>query len=691
MKLGAFLMRLVVIFGMVLTLGANVLAPNCQVSAQSGDDTTKFCMLGPRSVDTFPEMQISFRAYDTRTYQVPQNILASDIVIIDNGKPVTPQSLGQIGDLGLNVVFVVDQGNRTAPIIAKSIIQRFTNNYMVDGIDQVSILTTLTNTRRSNAWTLLDTTSSVMDVQAVVGEMPETTTQAYLPVDDALREAISKLQGSNLDCKTPSMIVMIMGRDEISGTRTIQSAVSNALSIGVPIHVLHIEKDGFQSETSYRKLASETGGIYYQVPKQVPDNFTVLDQPFFNLLKEQRIRYEASLRLPDGASEHVVSVNWAGMAVQTTENTARFNVALDSPVVNILTPTDGFELSRTAQQKIETGFVYDLDTQVVQFEVAWQDDKPRRLTSAELVVTTSAGPMVVGTFNPESTPLFEFNWDLREFIQEGQNDATVQVRVVDEYGYEGISNPVQVRILNVIPVELTEVMVVENPVTKYMVYGLLALVLVLLVLLVIFWRRLNAFMKSGKIGQMVEKARQTIVGGGNKKKPLAVLVVLDGPQRLINKELKIFTESATLGRDPQQADFTFYSDSNSTISGLHAKIERSNGRWRLVGISKSGNETFLDDQPIPNFEPHIIHSGQRIKMGYDGQQPVELEFREVNGSDGKTKHDDIRSTKVNDHAVPSFTSDFDFENSETTVKSETKESAKGEDDESLFGPFRDRK
>jgi len=691
MKLGTLLMRLVVIFGMVLTLGANVLVPDSQVSAQSGDDTTKFCMLGPRSVDTFPEMQISFRANDTRTYQVPQNILASDIVIIDNGKPVTPQSLGQIGDLGLNVVFVVDQGNRTAPIIAKSIIQRFANNYMVDGIDQVSILTTLTNTRRPNAWTLLDTTSSVMDVQAVVGEMPETTTQAYLPVDDALREAISKLQGSNLDCKTPSMIVMIMGRDEISGTRTIQSAVSNALSIGVPIHVLHIEKDGFQSETSYRKLASETGGIYYQVPKQVPDNFTVLDQPFFNLLKEQRIRYEASLRLPDGASEHVVSVNWAGMAVQTTENTARFNVALDSPVVNILTPTDGFELSRTAQQKIETGFVYDLDTQVVQFEVAWQDDKPRRLTSAELVVTTSAGPMVVGTFNPESTPLFEFNWDLREFIQEGQNDATVQVRVVDEYGYEGISNPVQVRILNVIPVELTEVMVVENPVTKYMVYGLLALVLVLLVLLVIFWRRLNAFMKSGKIGQMVEKARQTIVGGGNKKKPLAVLVVLDGPQRLINKELKIFTESATLGRDPQQADFTFYSDSNSTISGLHAKIERSNGRWRLVGISKSGNETFLDDQPIPNFEPHIIHSGQRIKMGYDGQQPVELEFREVNGSDGKTKHDDIRSTKVNDHAVPSFTSDFDFENSETTVKSETKESAKGEDDESLFGPFRDRK
>jgi hypothetical protein len=279
---------------------------------------------------------------------------------------------------------------------------------------------------------------------------------------------------------------------------------------------------------------------------------------------------------------------------------------------------------------------------------------------------------------------------LREFIQEGQNNATVQVRVVDEYGYQGISNPVQIRILNVIPVELTEAMVVENLVTKYMVYGLLALVLVLLVVLVIFWRRLNAFMKSGAIGQMVAKVRKTIVGGA-RKNPLAVLVVLEGPQRLIDKELKVFTESVTLGRDPTQADFTFYSDSNSSISGLHSKIERSNGQWRLVGISKSGNETFLDDKPISNFEPQIIRSGQRIKMGYDGQQPVELEFREASDSASDGKQDNGRKTKFREQTVPGFTSEFDFDSSEATVKSEKKESETGQDVESLFDSFRDRK
>lgn len=691
MKPGVFIMRLAVVLGVILSWCGSFSTPITPAYAQSGDDTTKLCMIGPRSVESFPEMQLSFRAFDTRTYQSPQNLLASEIVIVDNGKSVTPQSLGQLNDLGLNVVFVVDQGNRTDPVITKAIIQRFASQYMVDGLDKVSILTTVKDTTRANAWTLLKTTSSVAEVLAAVGEMPDNRRNSYLTATDAYREAISMLQAANLDCKTPSMIVMIMGPDEILGTQNIQGTITNALTIGVPVHFLHIERNGFVSETDYRKIAAETGGIYYQIPSKLPENFTVLDQPVFNLLKQLRTRYEASVRLPDGASEHVVSVNWAGMVVQNSENTTRFNVSLSKPVVNILTPTDGFELSRTAQQKIETGFVYDVDTQVVQFDVVWQDNKPRILTSAELLVTSSAGPMVVGSFNPEDTPLKEFTWDVREFIQEGQNDVTVQVRVVDEYGYEGISNPVQVRILNVIPAELTKVMVVENPVTKFLVYGLLVVVLVLLVLLVVFWRKLNTFMKSGAIGQVFEKVRKTIVGGA-RKNPLAVLVVIDGPQRLLNKELRVFTESATLGRDPTQADFTFYSDSNSSISGLHAKIERANGQWRLVGISKSGNETFLDDQAIPNFQPQIIHNGQRIRMGYDGQQPVELEFRDSSDGGTDVKRDSGRKTKVGEQNVPSFTSEFNFGNTESANKSDQKEpeTEKTEDVDSMFDRFRGR-
>lgn len=690
MKFLSSFVRLIVVIGLVLALGSNIFIFTDQASAQSQSDTTKFCMIGPQSVDTFPEMQFSFRAFDTSTYEVPQNLLASEISVIDNGKAVNPRALSQFGDLGINIVFVIDQGNRTDIKVTKAILERFTSKYMVDGLDQVSILTTLINNKRSNAWTLLNTTNSVTDAQSAISEISDKQNDVYIGIDDTLREAINKVQAANLDCKTPSMVVVIMGPDEISGTQTIQNSISNARSIGVPIHVLHVERNGFQSEATYRKLASESGGLYFQVPRQVPDEYTVIDQSVFNFLKLQRTRYEAALRLPDGASEHVVSINFAGMSVQTQENTTRFNVALDNPVVSILTPTNGYELSRTAQQKIETGFVYDIDSQLVQFEVQWRDFKPRQLTSAELIVTTSAGPVTVSTFNPLSTPLLEFNWDIREFIKEGQNDATLQVRVIDEYGYEGISEPVQVRILNVIPQELTEVMIVENPVTKYMVYGLLLVVLILLILLGVFWRKLNTFMKSGAIGQMVAKVRKTIVGG-SRKNPLAVLVILEGPQKLINEELKVFTESVILGRDPTQADFTFYADSNSSVSGKHAKLEKSNGQWHLHGISMSGNETFLDDQPIPNFQAISIHNGQRIRMGYPGQQPVELEFREVGTATSDQKLNSGRKTKVGEQNTPSFSSEFEFGDQEPASNTGNKQSSKAEDADSFFESFRDRK
>jgi len=122
---------------------------------------------------------------------------------------------------------------------------------------------------------------------------------------------------------------------------------------------------------------------------------------------------------------------------------------------------------------------------------------------------------------------------------------------------------------------------------------------------------------------------------------LAVLKVMDGPGKLIGQELKIYTESVRLGRDPTQSDFSFYADANSSISGLHAKIERINSDWRIVALSQSGNETFLDGEALPMMEPRPIRDGQVIRLGYLGQQSVDLEFMlnasEVQNADRKTR------------------------------------------------------
>lgn len=101
---------------------------------------------------------------------------------------------------------------------------------------------------------------------------------------------------------------------------------------------------------------------------------------------------------------------------------------------------------------------------------------------------------------------------------------------------------------------------------------------------------------------------------------------------MINQELKIQTESIKLGRDPQKADMTFYgANVNSSLSGLHAQIERVNQAWRIVPLSTSGSETFINDDP-PFNEPTPLHNGQIIRLGYPAQQPVVFEFTDLSQS-----------------------------------------------------------
>jgi len=151
-----------------------------------------------------------------------------------------------------------------------------------------------------------------------------------------------------------------------------------------------------------------------------------------------------------------------------------------------------------------------------------------------------------------------------------------------------------------------------------------------------------------RVTAVVEVVRKTLVGGGVRGKPLATLTVNDGPPNMIGKELKIYTEIIKLGRDPQRADMTFYSpDAKSSISGLHARIERVDGYWRIVAVSQSGSETFIDDVAIPFNEPRSLINGQSIRMGYLAQQPVVFTFTSLISDEALKKPvTDIRGTDV---------------------------------------------
>ena len=142
-----------------------------------------------------------------------------------------------------------------------------------------------------------------------------------------------------------------------------------------------------------------------------------------------------------------------------------------------------------------------------------------------------------------------------------------------------------------------------------------------------------------------------------KVKPLATLKILDGPPNMIGQELNIYKDSVKLGRDPSVADLTFYGpDVKTSISRLHAKIERINGAWRHVALSQNHSETFIDKQSIPINEPVIIQNGQEVRFGYLHQKPVIFEFFVLTArvclSTEKAEHDPERADQKLNEVEP---------------------------------------
>lgn len=219
-------------------------------------------------------------------------------------------------------------------------------------------------------------------------------------------------------------------------------------------------------------------------------------------------------------------------------------------------------------------------------------------------------------------------------------------------------------------------------------FGIFAII-VILVQIILFRKQTQFFGGVGvRVTSFVEGVRKTFIGGGKRGKPLAILKITDGPPAMIGQELKIYTEVIKLGRDPQRADMVFYGpDTNSSISGLHALLERVNNAWRIVSVSQSRSETFVEEIAIPFNEPYPLQNGQTIRLGYLAKQPVIFKFAEIktasknNPQKSMADEFDYRKTDVRDDTMPA-----DF-----PIISRKKQEIKPQPDhgDDIFNEFRD--
>ena len=633
----------------------------------------RICLTSAPRIDNFPEVALDFRLLDSGQRIVP-NLSSPDIQAKENNSsPVPAQIISTAAGIGLNVYFVIDVGNRTDPLLVKEILRSFLP-LLVDSKDDITIITDQENV----SYHYLKTTESLADFEKSINSLPNERGEGYRSINNALSQSLMDIKNQNYGCLRSNIIVLIAGGASLEGPpEKIATFITEVKKQNIQMVVLHppyLADSSLPALAYYESLARETYGIY----KKIDSEKDIQGALQIFALDKERLLYTASYRTNNGDNgDHKVTLLYQNQDI--TEGSGRYSITISPPEIRIVSPSEGSIIQRIATKRSESGYLYDKNLQTVEFTVAWPDGHIRNIMSADLVIETPQGPLTAMSINPMSGVPLKFDWDIRDFATEKEILLDIKVIGTDEFGLAGTSQAVNLKIINEVPLDIT--------LSEWRIYILYALVIVLviaiIVMIIILRKKLSNIVTSGVVGKIIGEVRKTIVGGRHRKgNMLAKLIIIDGPAAMINKELPIYTESVKLGRDPEKADFVFFGpDASSSVSGLHCRLERVGGSWRIVALSTSGSETFVDDQAIPFNEPVSLYDSQTVRLGYLAQQQVVFKFLVEQGQTNTTAEPE-RITNVVDQTESSDL--VNIEDIKQKIQTDQSES------EDPFNEFRDR-
>lgn len=592
-----------------------------------------FCVSESPIVSNFPAVNLVFRAFDQNLRPI-SDVPGQNIRVSENGQTPVPLSGNmQINSLGLGVDFyiLVDKGNRTDQGSAKGILDAFLT--YDDPKDQVFIYTDEGN--RATPY-FAPGSGGVID-QAVI-DFPTDRIGNYRTVDGAVGSILNDINGGFNKCQKSKFLFLILGDDAITSAEKVAEFTLSAKSNNAILVLFHTPTANGKvgNDYSYRNSVEENGGYYVNVNQNGASSF-------LSLLASYRQSYDVSYQSTNGSSgRHDLIFSYEGVSVPT-QGINYYQIDLLPPQVSLIIPSTTIE--RTAIKTVKEGYIYDKTDDIASVQITFPDEFHRKIDSIILIINQSGKPelRIPVEITSSAGDTYQFRWSLGDLGDGSKAELSIKTEIVDELGMSAVSNPdIPVIVLSHIPLNLLA--------ERYFNYILLGIVVLLLLIMLIMRRKMSQLMSGVGVGvkAVMEGVRKTLVGGGKRGKPLATIKIMDGPPALIGQELKIYTEVIKLGRHPQLADLTFYTpDVNSSISGLHARIERVNGAWRIVAVSQSGSETFVDDYAIPFNEPQSLQSGQTVRLGYLAQQPVVFTFSSiVADAPARKAGTDFRATDV---------------------------------------------
>ncbi|NIM94880.1 MAG: FHA domain-containing protein [Anaerolineales bacterium] len=377
-----------------------------------------------------------------------------------------------------------------------------------------------------------------------------------------------------------------------------------AISLGIPIHIILTRPMAMEYwAEALRPLARVTGGEFLATYRR--------DDPedLFELLASQRIQhivnYETTLATSD--PREVILRASSGVS-----DSASYSVELHAPEVVILSPEEE-AITRQASSEHDSAADAEPAFITVEAQVSWPDGTPRKISQARLLVDGVA----IGQTQSVGNQL-EFPWDIRTYSNESWTLVSVEVEVVDEFGFR-VKSPPRTYSIRYMPVEGEVVAPVEEafplPVSRdVLLYAFGGVALLSLGL------ALSLFFGRSRVGPALQNAREGFVdfvdrvtGKRTALVARAFLVPLEGFEGRSPKPYEIYGTTA-IGRSRRHADLLFHiNEEDSPISRLHCTILDEDDHF-AIRDEDSSNGTYVNEEKLVPLEPAQLLDGDTIDI-----------------------------------------------------------------------------
>jgi hypothetical protein len=558
----------------------------------------------------FPSIQLQVLARDA-SGNVLQEIARDSLTIQENGETQSILSVEPV-DAGFRVAIVLDPGdgslntgvtltNLHGIVLEDLHVFAIERPWMLAGVDEVTFMvqegesTNIVVKNTSNPEVLYHDVESYIPPVGAATLSPKQGDFTRAALYAALKEL--RLTRPGFEDRAEAIILYTPGM-----RADLVDVAEEAISLGIPIHIVLARPDmpEYWSEP-LKPLAEVTGGTF--IATQLRDDPEVI----FEILSHQRIQHLITYETALGTSgnREVVLGSTSGSTATT-----QYSIDLLAPSVKIVSPTEE-TITRKAQPEDDNPVLAEPSFITVTAEIDWVDDIPRPVSQARLLVdeTSVAEGQVIDD-------LLQIPWDLRSYDSEVATLITLQIEIIDAFGFQ-VRSPPQTIAIRFTPSEGATtspkevIPIIRNDILLYALGGF-ALLSVGLSLFLIFSRP--------RFAPMLQEAREgladfveRVTGKRTAMVVRAYLVPEEGFKKKSTKSYELFGTTA-IGRSKRHADLLLHvGEEDSPISRLHCTILDEDDHF-TIRDEDSSNGTYVNGKKLTPLEAFQLKDGDIIEF-----------------------------------------------------------------------------